>query len=342
MRKIYLPVLLLIALLLTCSLAFSQGVEYIIQYDDGSSFYYSGRPDPNDTCGVWFEPPTESQIISGLFQFNSGMGGLADVYLWGLTSSFDPEDYWDTDEVSGVPGPSPLDTIIAGPIEYPFDNSGVWQEIIFEDWGVPPGDLDVGTSNFFLGYVLHGGGFNPSINGDIGDDRPYHSLCYLTTPGGVHPTEPGWWAYGIDWMLRCKVNMYGDPPPFVEGLTDPPDTYANGPYTIAATIYDYDESGLPGSGQVTEARLIYAINGGDPDTTLMTNTSGDEYVGDIPNLSPGSSVNFRVEADDNANHTSISPSLAGYNFARQMWSGAKILLVNDAGTEEEAAIYRSS
>ena len=122
MRKIYPLVLLLTAVLLTYSSAYSQGVEYIIQYDDGTSNFYSGRPDPNDTCGVWFEPPTESEIISGQFQFNGGMGGLADVYIWGLTSDFDPEDYWDTDEASGVPGPSPLDTVIAGPIEYDFDN----------------------------------------------------------------------------------------------------------------------------------------------------------------------------------------------------------------------------
>jgi len=346
MRRIYALVLLLTALLLTYSLAYSQGVEYIIQYDDGNSIYYSGRPIQNDTCGVWFEPPTECQILSGLFQFYTP--GDALLYIWDLAGDFNPDLYYDNDESGGGPAPSPLGAALTSPIPITFQAPGgadPFEEIVFDDYGYPPGDLDVGTNDFFLGYVLQGGGTNtydPSINGDAADDRPYRSLCWLNNPGGLYAADSGWFAYGIDWLLRCKVNMYGDPPPFVEGLTDLPDTYANGPYAVTATIYDYDESGVPGSGQVTEARLIYSINGGDPDTTIMTNTSGDEYTGNLPNLNPGSTINFRVEADDNAAHTSISPSLAGYNFSRWQWSGAKILLVNDSGVDAAADIYRSA
>jgi len=341
MRKIWLLPLWLGGLLALSSLAGAQ-VEYIIQYDDGNTVYYSGRPDPLDTCGVWFEPPTESQILSGLFQFNGGMGGWAQVYIWTLVPDFDPDNYYDTDEVAGVPGPRPIDSVLAGPIPYEFDNSGVFQEVVFADFGYPPEDLDVGTNNFFLGYVINEGNaqpFYPSILGDAADDRPYHSLCYLTTPGGVHPTEPGWWAYGIDWMLRCKVNMYGDPPPMISDLDDPPDTYTPGPYLISATITDQTTGGGPG--QVTEARLIYSVMFGPETTVIMTHTTGDTYEGSIPAVNVGELINFRVEADDNAGHTMVYP-VAGYNFTYLQPSGAHILLVNDGADVADQDFFTSS
>jgi hypothetical protein len=244
-----LPCLLLIMLFTVPGQA---QIEFTIQYDDGIVMYYSSRPQPGDTCGVWFEPPTECQILSGLFLFYEGMGGDAEVYIWSMAPGFDPENYYDSDELFGTPGPSPLGDVLAGPIIHSFDNTGNWQEIVFEDWGYPPASLDVGTDPFFIGYVLLGGGaqlYYPSIMGDVEDDRPYHSLAWLTDPWGSHPNESGWWAYGFDWMLRAKVNLYGDPPPEISDLEDPPDTYTTGPYTITATIVDfirrydtYDES----------------------------------------------------------------------------------------------------
>ncbi len=335
--------LVLFGLLLLFAYAAQAQIEFIIQYDDGNSQYYSGRPQPNDTCGVWFEPPTESQILAGQFNFNTGMGGQALVYVWDLPDGFDPALYFDNDEAGASPGPTPLGTVLAGPIPYTFSNSGAFQQIVFDDYGFTPEELDVGTNNFFLGYVLVGGGaqaYYPSLLGDAGDDRPYHSLCYLANPGGSYPNQSGWWAYGIDWLVRAKVSMYGDPPPMISGLSDPPDTYTAGPYTITATIVDYDQSGLPGSGQVTEARLIYTIDGGDPVTVIMTNVSGDDYEGDIEAAGVGSLINYRVEADDNASHTSISPSIAGYNFSYREPSGAKILLVNDAGDRDGESFYK--
>lgn len=343
MKKRYLSLILLGAFLLAFTLTAQAQVEYIIQYDDGTTVYYSGRPQPDDTCGVWFEPPTECQILSGQFQFNNNMGGDALVYIWDIVDGFDPDNYYDSDEPEGAPGPTPLGAVLAGPIPYTFDNSGNWQEIVFDDYGYPPDSLDVGLDYFYIGYVLVGGGaqpYYPSILGDAGDDRPYHSLCWLLNPGGVHVNESGWWAYGIDWMLRARVNLYGDPPPFITELNDPPDTYAAGPYSISCTIIDQSQGGGPG--QVTEARLIYSVDGGSETTVMMTNPSGDTYQGSIPAVAADQSINFRVEADDNANHTALAPSLAGYNFTYRQPSGAKILLVNDSGDIVGEDVYRGT
>jgi hypothetical protein len=340
MRKNLFSVILLGMLLTAFTLTANAQVEFIIQYDDGNSVYYSGRPDVGDTCGVWFEPPTECQILEGQFQFNGGMGGDAGVFISYLPPDFDPADYYDNNE-AGWPGftPTAVGEIIAGPFTYSFVG-GDWEYIVFDEWGYPPEDLDVGLDPFYMGYALLGGGaqvYYPSILGDAADDRPYHSLCYLTDPGGIYPGDSGWWAYGIDWLIRCKVNLYGDPPPMVEGLTDPPDTYLAGPYTISAEITDQAQGGAPGV--VTEARLIYSVDGGDEMTVIMTNTGGDTYEGDIPAVGVGEQINFRIEADDDMNHTAIAPSVAGYLFTYRQPSGANILLVNDSGDDEGLPTY---
>ncbi|GEM_PF-1875016 len=340
MRKKFYTLLLLGFLLFAFTLTANAQIEFIIQYDDGNSVYYSGRPLPDDTCGVWFEPPTECQIISGLFNFNGNMGGDAEVFIWDIVDGFDPDNYFDSDEPGASPGPTPLGEILAGGITYSFDNSGEFQELVFEDYGYPPEDLDVGTENFYLGYRILGTGaqpYYPSILGDAADDRPYHSLTYLTDPGGSYPGESGWWAYGIDWFIRAKVNLYGDPPPTVEDLADPSDTYLEGPYTITATVTDQSTGGNPGV--VQEVRLIYSVDGGAETTVVMTNTGGDEYAGDIEAVAVGSMINFRVEADDDQGHTSTAPSVAGYNFTYRQPSGAKILLVNDSGDTEGEEVY---
>jgi hypothetical protein len=205
-------------------LAFGQ-IEYTIQYDDGNTNYYSGRPLVGDTCLIWFEPQSNSQILSASFQFNDGMGGDADVFVAYLADDFAPDNYFDNDE-PGWPGscPSPIGEFLTygGSIPFTFDDSGDWQEITFVDWGYPPEDFDVGTQPFVIGYELSGGAaqpYYPSILGDAQDIRPYHSLAYLTDPGGVYTGESGWWAYGIDWMIRVRMLRYGpEPDPYVAGI----------------------------------------------------------------------------------------------------------------------------
>lgn len=341
MRKTCYSWLCLSVLLLAFVPAANAQVIFTIQYDDGNSQYYSGRPQPNDTCGVWFEPPTESQILSAQFNFNNNMGGDAQVYIWDIVDGFNPDNYFDNDEPGASPGPTPLGQVLAGPIPYTFNNTGTWQTITFADYGYDPEDLDVGTDNFFVGYVLSGGGaqpYYPSILGDAGDDRPYHSLCWLANPGGQYPGQSGWWAYGIDWLLRATVNMYGDPPPVISGIVDPPDTYLAGPYTIVATVTDQSTGGSPG--QVTAVDLVYSVDGGTEVTVAMTHTTGDNYEANIPAVPVNSLINYRVEADDNAGHHAVAPSVAGYNFSYRAPSGAAILLVNDAGDHDGESLYR--
>ncbi|TKJ40841.1 hypothetical protein CEE37_07720 [candidate division LCP-89 bacterium B3_LCP] len=347
MYKKILTLALLGGLMMVMALTAHSQIIFTIQYDDGTSAYYSGRPLPGDTCGVWFEPPTESKIISTEFNFNDGMGGDAQLFIWAMADGFDPADYYDNNEPgwpwgSGNSAPSPLGEILAGPITYPFDNSGNPQVVVFEDWGYPPDALDIGTDPFFVGYVLLGGGgepYYPSILGDAADDHPYHSLCWLTTPGGNYVGESGWWAYGIDWLIRTDVDMYGDPPPVIVGIVDPPDTYTAGPYEITATITDQIAGGDPGV--VDFANLIYSVDGGDEQTVAMTNV-GDEYSGEIPAQAVGSMINFRVEAEDNTGHPALAPGPGGYNFSYLEPSGAKILLVNDTGGRYDGIVYTNA
>lgn len=324
MRKVYLA-LILAGLFCSIPTFTSQAQLYTIQYDDGNPYYYSGRPRENDTCGVWFEPPSECRLISASFYFYSA--GDAEVYVWSLVDNFDPDNYFDSDEPNGSPGPSPLDSILFGPIPYYFSGSQTWEEIVFSEWGGPPSGINVRTNNFFVGYVLHAGGtalYDPSIMGDISDPRPYHSLAWLTNPGGLYPNQSGWWAYGIDWMLRATVDIYGDPPPTISDIEDPPDTYLPGPYTIEATITDLEQGGQPG--QVTGASLVYTVGAGDTMTVSMTNIGGNLWQGNIPTVPVLELVTFHVEATDNGGLTAVS---SDYYFTYRQPSGATMLLVND-------------
>jgi hypothetical protein len=331
---------LLVGLMLIFVVTAQAQIMFEIVYDDDNSVYYSGRPDVLDTCGVWFEPPTDSKIISTRFQFNGGMGGDADVFIWAMADGFDPEVYFDSDESGASPGPTPLGTILAGPITMSFVG-GEWEEINFEAWGYPPDQLDVGTDPFYVGWVLLGGGaqvYYPSILGDAGDDRPYHSLTYLTNPGGSYPNESGWWAYGIDWFVRTTVDMYGDPPPVIEGLEDWPDTYAAGPYTVSVTVTDQVQGGGPGV--VSYADLVVAYDGVATDTISMVNVVGDTYEADIPAQPLGTMIGYQVIAEDDANHTTYQPgSGVFYNFTYLEPSGASILLVSDVGDHDSDGFY---
>ncbi len=334
-RNYSLPLLAMLLALIFVSPGLAQ--LYTIQYDDGNPYYYSGRPDPYDTCGVWFEPPSECRLISAKFQFYSA--GDVHIYVWDLVDDFDPDDYYDTDEVAGVPGPSPLDRVLLGPIPYTFQGlgTGVWEEIVFSQYGGPPQGINVGNQYFFVGYVLLGGGpnlYDPSIYGDVADERPYHSLAWLNTPGGMHPNEPGWWAYGIDWMLRATVNIYGDPPPVISGIDDPPDTYLPGPYNVEATITDLGPGGQPG--QVVAAQLVYTAGTGMPDTAAMTNIGGNLWQGNLPPMPVNELITFHVEAQDNGGLTGLS---SNFYFTYRQPSGASILLVKDGAEAQSEEVY---
>jgi len=332
--------------LLILTLALPGSAQYLheIVYDDGISVYYSGRPQPNDTVGVWFEPPSACRIVSARFQISSNSPNThGQIYIWDLRDDFDPALYYDNDEPGGGPGPLPFAGILAGPINYTFLGNNQWEVINFSDYGYPPSSLDVGTNPFFVGYVLSPGNpnpFDPSLLGDASDSRPYHSLAWLTNPGGIYTGQSGWYAYGIDWLLRATVDIYGDPPPVISDLADPPDTYTAGPYTITATITDEDSAGQPSP--IAVARLIFDTTSGPADTVLMTNTGGNTWSGQIPTVWVGQTITFRVEALDANGGLMVSPNPDGYNFTYRIPGGSPTLLVNDSGNDYLQDFYANA
>jgi hypothetical protein len=335
MRKLS-SFLLLSGLLLIFAAAASAQVITWLQNDDGISTAYAGRPLRHDTIAVLFTPPTQCKILAAKFQFNTGHGGGAQVFIWRPKADFDPANYPDY-HFAGSPAPTtPLGLSWgANPIPYNFNSLGGWQTLTFATYGLTPDMLDVGDSTFFVGYVLTGGATNPydpAIFLDAADEPPFNSLCYLTEPQAPNPGESGWWAFGYDCFVRAQVDMYGDPPPVISGLVDRPDTYLPGPYPITAYISDMAQGG--GQGQVTQAQMHYSVMMGDWVTVDMTHVSDSTYTAIIPAIPQYAFVNYYVEAHDNAGHIAITPSDAGYNFSYLVpTDGAHILLVNDMAAD---------
>jgi hypothetical protein len=121
------------------------------------------------------------------------------------------------------------------------------------------------------------------------------------------------WHFGSDSSVP-KVGWYiddvriegaedTDPPVFVS-VDVPENTYdETGPYTAAATVID----ALSG---VASATLQYSTDDGSSWTAVAMSPTGnpDEYSGDIPGQTAGTTVNLYFEAADNASNESTDPS----------------------------------
>ena len=76
-------------------------------------------------------------------------------------------------------------------------------------------------------------------------------------------------------------------------LDNIPDTA--GPYVVTAQAVD--------DGQLTQASLIFQVNGGEPDTVAMTSSAEDTYRAEIPGQEMGSQIVYFVTARDDDGNT---------------------------------------
>ena len=88
-----------------------------------------------------------------------------------------------------------------------------------------------------------------------------------------------------------------------------PDTQnENGPYTVDAVMTPQF------GGVVTNADVVYSVDGGPELTVPMSNTGGNNWTGDIPGQTSVARVSYRIEAFDNQGNTQLNPRSGDHMF----------------------------
>lgn len=109
--------------------------------------------------------------------------------------------------------------------------------------------------------------------------------------------DPGWWIRtAYTWDIVAAVTYTGDTPPKVEGVTSLPTTLSTDARTVEATITDENPSG--GAAGIASATLKYSVDGGTTWADVAMTASGDLYSADIPGQSPGTTVHYKIVAED--------------------------------------------
>jgi len=125
---------------------------------------------------------------------------------------------------------------------------------------------------------------------------------YVYIFGGLSVRWDNGWQYEVlDTIIRCDPDI--DPPSISDIGYTPASPTPNDPVSVVATITDA-ESG------VKSAMLKYSTDNGDTWTDLSM-TSGSTYTGTIPKKTDGTTVQFKISAEDKAGNT-IESAVTSY------------------------------
>ena len=152
------------------------------------------------------------------------------------------------------------------------------------------------------------------------DGVPYGGWKYY--PNG------GWWSREFAWDM-AYVAEFNSSPYLHINVTSLNTTLSSDPQTLIAIVDD----GIPGGNpNVASVNLLWSTDGMTSwDSTAMVNTTGDEYVADIPGQSPGTVIDYYAKATDFNGNTFIS-LIHQYRIFQP--SGAPTLLVFNGYTTE--------
>jgi len=121
--------------------------------------------------------------------------------------------------------------------------------------------------------------------------------------------DPGWYIRMYTWDFAVAVDITGDTPPTISGMTNLPTTLSTEAQTVEATIVDENPGGGPAG--IATADLMYTVDDGDAITLAMT-AAGDLYSADIPGQTPGTDITYWIEATD-VNGNGVSTVVISYS-----------------------------
>lgn len=124
----------------------------------------------------------------------------------------------------------------------------------------------------------------------------------------------GWWSREYTWDYLVAVDITGDPPPDINSFTVIQSGVDVGPFTIDADITDTNP-GDPGSAGVAGAKIMWSNDGQTTWNEVAMTGSEPSYTGQIPAQTPGTTVDYYIEATDVNNHSSVSATVSFFVFA---------------------------
>ena len=329
----------------------NKGVEYTLCYGE-ESYYYCPERDTHSIWLTWFTPPAECSVEAFIGDFYSP----GDCKGWITECPTAYSEFADTHQLydsirtwfvyDSLTGTWTTPTKY---IEFPItsassaDGDEAWTEV---DFGASK--FDVGMNDFFVAI---------EITDVTGNGRPWP---LSDDNAGVFPLprafayrvhHPYGWTdwyfnqYGLAWgdlvgymMYGVVVDLYGNPPPFID-TEELPYTYSTGPYTVRAEIVDLGLPDYPAG--VQGAQVIYWVNSDTTrDTVDMTLVEGADTSGlweavISPVVNVGDTVHYYCIAWDIQPRYGRDPVAGDYSFViLQKTPGANRLLVM-ATTEGE-------
>jgi hypothetical protein len=127
-------------------------------------------------------------------------------------------------------------------------------------------------------------------------------------------SDAGWWSRTYTWDFGVAVEITGDLPPAISGVTNLHGTLSTGPIDISATITDQNPGG--GAAGVKAAYVVYSTSADTNKQQVAMTANGDVYTGAIPGQAVGTTIDYKIMAVDVNDNVSYSPlSYSYYIFA---------------------------
>ncbi|UCE18066.1 MAG: T9SS type A sorting domain-containing protein [Gemmatimonadota bacterium] len=318
--------------------------------DAGINPVIFGFLNPGDSMLVWLKPEMACSLIAIRFK-PINFEGTVILDIWDA-SHYDPLIYsYDSTDARGwfgtyepisdpsgwipgnIIGHSPLGWSASDPEHHHWgpcssnvteEDADTWVEIPARS-GLQ-GVVDLGSKPFFIGaafYISQGYGFYAQYDWTT----PYNLFKFYSACCGPDNEHSGWFLRSYFIWFEAIVKYYKNTPPTFSNLKIQNDTYAPGPFPISVTIQDKDSENETRAG-VAFAQLVYKIHAVTRRVFMEESPEVGLFTGRLPELSPGDTVTYWIEATDFAGASSQSNRIT---FARlePRYPEADILVIWD-------------
>ncbi|MFH1527615.1 MAG: T9SS type A sorting domain-containing protein [Bacteroidota bacterium] len=325
------------------------GILDTLAYSDQGTFETPFLFYGQDIMMEYFEAPADMKIKAAGFSFEGDVEGVTvGVRLVKLNMTFAELQAFGTKYVGNYPDPDDgqggidffgeetdsawVDKTGGSFVTPPWghDDYDLWSDGTYA-WPVDP--VEAASAGNFQWLEMTSLGFEPEVKqGDVigvvlinnstegtaadftiwaSADRGVRGWKYYEN-GRLSLADGGWWIRTYTWDMALAVDLTGDRAPVISTLTKISTSENTGPFTVEATIIDDNPGG--GAFGVEVANLQYSIDKKATWTDVAMTATGDVYSAEIPAQSGGTTVYYKVYAEDVAGFSSVRDGGSFYVF----------------------------